>query len=168
MNPLSPVGLWSLSSALHRRGLQKPALLVKRFCFFLYGNSLAPEAQFSRDVKFGHHAFGTVIHSNVTIGRNVYIWHNVTIAVRAARTDPQRIVIEDDVRIGANSVIISPKGASLTIGRGARIGAGALVVRDVPPGATVVSEPSRMILRADAEAGADVGADGLFEELPAD
>lgn len=66
------------------------------------------------------------------------------------------------MRVGANSVIISPKGGSLTIGRGARIGAGALVVKDVPPGATVVSEPSRMILRGGA------GADGLLEEPPED
>jgi serine acetyltransferase len=50
------------------------------------------------------------------------------------------------VRIGANSVIISPYEASLRIGRGARIGAGAVVSRDIPPGATVVSPPPRVLL----------------------
>lgn len=149
MNPLSPLGLWTISSRLHHAGLQKAALLVKRLSFALYHNSLAPEAEFHSDLRFGHHGFGTVIHSNVTIGRNVYIWHNVTIAVRATRFEPHRIHIEDDVRIGANSVIISPLRGSLTIGRGARIGAGALVVKDVPPGATVRSEPSLVILPED-------------------
>jgi hypothetical protein len=43
--------------------------------------------------------------------------------VRAATASPHRIVIEDDVNIGANSVIISPSEGSLRIGRGARIGA---------------------------------------------
>ena len=37
----------------------------------------------SRDISFGHHGFGTMIHSNVEIGRGVRIWHTVTIAVRS-------------------------------------------------------------------------------------
>jgi serine O-acetyltransferase len=44
-------------------------------------------------------------------------------------------------------VIISPADADLRIGRGARIGAGAVVAQDVPAGATVVSAPSRVIER---------------------
>jgi serine O-acetyltransferase len=76
----------------------------------------------------------------------VKIWHNVTIAVRAATKSPHQIIIEDDVNIGANSVIVSPYEGSLRIGRGARIGAGAVVSRDVPAGATVVSAPARFIL----------------------
>jgi acetyltransferase-like isoleucine patch superfamily enzyme len=54
-------------------------------------------------------------------------------------------VIEDDVNIGANSVIISPSEGSLRIGRGARIGAGAVVSGDVPAGATVISAPARVL-----------------------
>ena len=61
-------------------------------------------------------------------------------------------MIEDDVSIGANSVVIAPAGRSLRIGRGARIGAGAVVAHDVPPGATVISAPSR-VLQRDADAG---------------
>ncbi len=143
---MSPERLWRLSAALRRRGLVRLALAVKKLNSVLYHNSLAPGAQFSPDVRFEHHGFGTVIHSNVVIGERVRIYHGVTIAVRAQTLEPHRIVIEDDVVIGANSVVISPSKGDLTIGRGARIGAGAVVSKDVPPGATVISAPARVLL----------------------
>jgi serine O-acetyltransferase len=156
---MSPERLWRISAALRRRGLRRLAFLVKKVNSALYHNSLAPGVLFSPDVRFGHHGFGTVIHSNVTIGREVRIWHNVTITVHGATASPHRIVIEDSVSIGANSVIIAPQGRGLTIGRGARIGAGALVVDDVPAGATVVGQPSRVM--TDAPDGAEGRAAGL-------
>jgi serine O-acetyltransferase len=155
---VSPERLWRFSAALRRRGHRRLALFVKKVNSAIYHNSLAPGATFSPDIEFGHHGFGTVIHSNVVIGQRVKIWHNVTIAVRAATGDPQRIVIEDDVRIGANSVIITPAGRSLRIGRGAHIGAGTVVVADVPAGATVVSAPARVL-----HGGADGGEEPVAE-----
>jgi serine O-acetyltransferase len=150
---VSPERLWLLSAALWRRGYRRPALWVKKLNSVLYHNSLAPGVSFSPDVRFGHHGFGTVIHSNVVIGRRVKIWHNVTIAVRAASKSPHRIIIEDDVNVGANSVIISPREGSLRIGRGARIGAGAVVARDVPAGATVVSARPQVLMRGGSGVG---------------
>jgi len=142
---VSPERLWRLSAALRRGGHLRLALLVKKLNSAIYHNSLAPGASFSPDISFGHHGFGTVIHSNVDIGSRVRIYHNVTIAVHDATGSPHRIVIEDDVKIGANSVIIAPANKSLRIGRGARIGAGAVVAYDVPAGATVISAPSRIL-----------------------
>jgi serine O-acetyltransferase len=150
---VSPERLWRISAALRRRGFVRLALLVKKVNSALYHNSLAPGVQFSPDVRFEHHGFGTVIHSNVVIGERVLIYHNVTIAVRAQTASPHRIVIEDDVVIGANSVVISPAEGSLTIGRGARIGAGAVVAKDVPPGATVISAPVRVLLDGEPSDG---------------
>ena len=91
---MSPERLWRLSAALRRRGLVRLALLVKKLNSVVYHNSLAPGAKFSPDIRFEHHGFGTVIHSNVEIGRNVRIFHNVTIAVRAQTDSLHRIVIE--------------------------------------------------------------------------
>jgi serine O-acetyltransferase len=142
---MSPERLWRLSAALIRRGHPRLALIVKKLNSVIYHNSLDPSASFSPDVSFGHHGFGTVIHSNVVIGSRVKIWQNVTIAVRSSTGTAQQIIIEDDVKIGANSVIISPAKRGLRIGRGARIGAGAVVADDVPAGATVVSAPARII-----------------------
>ena len=145
---MSPIRLWRISIWLRGHGLKGPALWVKKLNSALYHNSLAPGASVSPDIRFGHHGFGTMIHSNVVIGRRVFIWHHVTIAVRSRSgwNEPHAIVIEDDVHIGAKAMIISPEKGSLRIGRGARIGAGAVVSRDVPPGATVVCAPPRVLL----------------------
>jgi serine O-acetyltransferase len=168
---MSPERLWLLSIALRRRGHVRLALLVKKINSAIYHNSLAPAAQVSPDICFGHHGFGTMIHSNVIIGRRVRIWHNVTIAVRARsawRSEHGRIIIEDGVSLGAGAIVISPLEDTLRIGRGARIGAGAVVTKDVPAGATVVGNPGRVLLREPATASAsgerDAGADGFVDE----
>jgi|SRR5271166_528597 len=147
---MSPERLWLLSIAVRKRGHKRLALWIKKLNSVLYHNSLAPGASVSPDIRFGHHGFGTMVHSNVVIGRRVWIWHNVTIAVRsrsAWKSPHGRIIIEDDVSIGANAVVISPLEGSLRIGQGARIGAGAIVTQDVPAGATVVSVPARVLQR---------------------
>jgi serine O-acetyltransferase len=140
-----PVNLWRLSIALQQRGLRSLAVLVKNVNSAIYHNSLPPGAVVGPDFRLGHHGFGTVIHTNVVIGRGVTIYQNVTIAMRAGSSSPYRIYIEDDVLIGANAVIISPHRDDLRIGRGARIGAGAVVSADVPVGCTVVSAPASLI-----------------------
>ena len=142
---IGPERLWLLTIALQRRGLRPLAVLVKNVNSTIYHNSLPPGSTVSSDIRFGHHGFGTVIHSNVEIGRRVRIAHNVTISTRADSKSPCRIVIEDDVKIGANAVVISPYYRDLRIGRGARIGAGAVVSADVPAGCTVVSAPAQLI-----------------------
>ncbi len=62
---MSPERLWRLSTALRRRGYRRLALMVKKVNSAIYHNSLAPAVVFSPDIRFGHHGFGTVIHSNV-------------------------------------------------------------------------------------------------------
>jgi serine O-acetyltransferase len=143
----SPERLWLLSISLNRRGHLRLAFAVKQLNSILYHNSLAPGASVSPDVLLGHFSHGTVIHSNVVIGRRVKIWHNVTLAVPPAPGPPAHIVIEDDVKIGTNAVVIAPPARDLHVGRGARIGAGAVVTRDVPARATVVPAPARVLVR---------------------
>jgi serine O-acetyltransferase len=144
---VSPERLWLLSIALQKRGHRRLARVIKKVNSAIYHNSLPPGAVVSPDISLGHHSFGTVIHTNVVIGRRVKIWQNVTIAVRSDYKSPYKILIEDDVKIGANSVVISPHRGNLRIGRGARIGAGAVVTRDVPAGSTVVSQPALVLQR---------------------
>ncbi|MFI4991405.1 MAG: serine acetyltransferase [Solirubrobacterales bacterium] len=142
---VSPERLWLLSISLQQRGHRRLATLVRNVNSALHHNSLPPGASVSPDIELGHHGLGIVVHPNVVIGRRVKIWHNVTIATRAGSKSPYRIVIEDDVKIGANAVVISPHRGDLRIGRGARIGAGAVVSRDVPAGSTVVNAPVQVL-----------------------
>ncbi|HEV2974307.1 MAG TPA: hypothetical protein VGX69_04845 [Solirubrobacteraceae bacterium] len=152
---ISPERLWLLSISLRRRGRRRLAFAVKQLNTILYHNSLSPEAIVGPDVELGHYSHGVVVNGNVVIGGGVKIWHNVTLTAgrpaRRERRDPSvrrsRIVIDDGVKIGTNVVVIAPRGETLRIGRGAKIGAGAIVTEDVPAGATAVSPPARIIDR---------------------
>jgi serine O-acetyltransferase len=147
---LSPERLWLLSTNLHRHGHALLAFWIKQLNSLLYRNSLAPGATVSPDIRLGHHSFGIVVDSKVVIGEHVKIWQNVTLAARSSPDSPAQIIIEDYVTIGANAVVISPRGRTLRIGRGARIGAGVAVTHDVPARATVVSAPPRVLMREPA------------------
>ncbi len=157
----SPERLWLLSIALHRRRRRRLAFLVKQLNTVLYHNSLSPQARVSSDIALGHYSHGIVVNGGVEIGRRVKIWHNVTLTGRAARssgakaTGRAEILVEDGVKIGTNAVVIAKRGERLTIGRNARIGAGAIVTHDVPDGATVVSPSAKVILREEVGAGSD-------------
>lgn len=142
---IAPEALWRASTRLHRRGHPRLAKLVKKINSVLYHNSLAAGARIGRDLYLGHHGLGIVVNDHVTIGNGVKIWHNVTLAVRAPTKPEHRITIEDGVMIGANCVVITPRGQPLVIGRGARIGAGTVVTKDVPSGATVVGPAGSVI-----------------------
>jgi serine O-acetyltransferase len=141
----SPVRLWRLSISLRGRGHVRLAVLVKQLNALLYHNSLPPQAKLGSNIKLWHHSFGVIIHGNVEIGNGVQIWQHATLAVQASPGAPAKIVIEDGVRIGANAVIITPFGKSIRIGRRARIGAGAVITKDIPPGVTAVSQPVRLL-----------------------
>jgi serine O-acetyltransferase len=83
------------------------------------------------------HSTGIVINGTVRGGSGVHIEHQVTIGAER-RTSP---VIGNDVFIGAGAKVIG----SVTIGDGARVGANAVVVKDVPAHTTVVGIPARVV-----------------------
>lgn len=83
------------------------------------------------------HSTGVVINGAVRGGDGVYIEHQVTIGAER-RQSP---ILGNDVFLGAGAKVIG----AVTIGDGARIGANAVVLQDVPPGATAVGVPARII-----------------------
>ena len=143
----TPTRLWWWSTRLHRRGVPLLPRLLKLVSFLLFHAVLPPEAHIERDVRLEHYGLGIVIHPNVTIGRGVKIWHGVTLAAETVVGSPFRLVVEDDVMIGAYAQIIARPNEPLTLGRGAQVGAGAVVTGTVAPGETVVGVPARPLRR---------------------
>ncbi len=111
-------------------------------------NTIFCDCIIGRGAEFGPgfvliHSIGVVINGSVRGGANVKIEHQVTIGAER-RQSP---VIGDDVFIGAGAKVIGP----VTIGDGARIGANAVVVHDVPPHTTVVGIPAKVVRRHSPE-----------------
>lgn len=118
---------------LHRITIQRAAM------DFFWPTKVGPGLALS-------HGWGLVVHSGASIGRNVTLFHGVTLGRRdRIARDGSRIigypVIEDEVWIGPHAVIVG----GVTIGRGSRIGAGAVVTEDVPPFSVVTGNPSVIV-----------------------
>ena len=88
------------------------------------------------NVLLAYSGLATVIHARCRIGDRVLISQGVTLGGRSGLFEVP--VIEDDVQIGAGAKILGP----IVIGRGAKIGANAVVLQDVPAGATFVGIPA--------------------------
>lgn len=87
------------------------------------------------------HAMGIVFHGDVVIGQNCMIMQQVTLGMIGPGEVP---VIGDDVYIGAGAKVIG----KVRVGNGARIGAGAVVLKDIPANYTAVGNPARNLPRS--------------------
>jgi serine O-acetyltransferase len=143
-----PENLWSLSRyAYHQKWPLIPSFL-KTINFLVFHAILPFDAEVGDDIKLQHYSLGVVIHPNVKIGSRVKIYHQVTLATETWIGSPYHIIIGDDVMIGTGAILIGRGDQDLVIGDRARIGANAVVTRDVPPDTTVVGIPARPIKKA--------------------
>lgn len=127
--------------ASHRSGLAPVAMIFNKLNT-IFGNCII-----GRGAEFGPgfvlvHSTGVVINGAVRAGRDVKIEHQVTIGAERGLSP----VLGDDLFIGAGAKIVG----QVTIGSGVRIGANAVIVKDVPDNVTAVGVPARYIPRTDA------------------
>jgi len=137
--------LWYFSTKAYRANFLPVAIVLKAFNYIAYHSILCYQCEIEGDLEMVHNGFGTAAHPNVTIGKHVKLFHHVTFAAETKPGSLPRITIEDDCVIGAYAMLLGNDQTGLTIGRGSVIGAGAIVVRDVPPGSTIVALPSRPV-----------------------
>jgi serine O-acetyltransferase len=116
------------------------AMVVAQTARFVTGIEIHPGAAIGRNL-FIDHGLGTVIGETTIIGNDVTIYHNVTLGGLPVDSGRRHPSIGDGAMLGAGSQILGP----VTVGARAKVGANAVVVRDVPPGATAVGVPARII-----------------------
>jgi serine O-acetyltransferase len=93
------------------------------------------------DALFIDHGMGVVIGETAELGANVTVYQGVTLGGTGFATGKRHPTVQDNVTIGSGAKLLGP----ITIGHGAKIGANAVVIHDVPPNATVVGNPGHPV-----------------------
>ncbi len=106
----------------------------------LTGIEIHPGATIGRRF-FIDHGMGVVIGETTEIDDNVTLYQGVTLGGTSLEKKKRHPTLGKNVIVGAGAKVLG----ALTVGEGARIGAGAVVVKDVPPGATVVGLAGRIL-----------------------
>ena len=122
------------------RGLRWLGRFTSHLGRFLTGIEIHPGATIGRRV-FIDHGMGVVIGETAEIGDDSTLYHGVTLGGPSWNKGKRHPTLGKGVVVGAGAKILGP----ITIGDGARVGSNAVVVRDVPPGATVVGVPGRVL-----------------------
>ena len=137
---LHALWLHRLAHFLWRRRLKLLGRLLSHLNRFLTGVEIHPGARIGRRVFIDHGA-GVVIGETAEVGDDVLLYQGVVLGGTSLSKGKRHPTVEDGVVIGAGAILLGP----IRVGRGARIGAGAVVVKSVPPGATVVGNPGRVV-----------------------
>jgi len=146
---LHAVWVHRISHSLWNRHFYFLARLLSHISRMLTGIEIHPGAKLGRRV-FIDHGSGVVIGETAEVGDDVLIYMGVVLGGTALEKTKRHPTIENDVVIGSGASVLGP----ITVGRGAKIGAGSVVIRSVPPGATVVGVPGKI---AETEPSVSVG-----------
>jgi serine O-acetyltransferase len=118
------------------------ARFVSHVSRFLTGIEIHPAAVLGPGL-FIDHGMGLVIGETAEVGENVSLLQGVTLGGTSVRREKRHPTLGDNVVVGAGAKILG----GFTIGSGSRIGAGSVVVREVPPNCVVVGVPGRITAR---------------------
>jgi len=134
--------LWfhRLSHFLWWHKLRFLARLLSHINRFLTGIEIHPGAKIGRHFFIDHGA-GVVIGETAEIGDDVLLYQGVVLGGTTLEKTKRHPTIGNNVVMGTGAVVLG----AITIGDGARIGSGSVVVKSVPPGATVVGIPGRIV-----------------------
>ena len=141
------VFLHQIANFFHVAGFDLIARIISQTSRFFTGIEIHPGAKIGKNL-FIDHGMGVVIGETSEIGNDVTIYHAVTLGGISPSIDSERQrhekrhpTIGNDVVIGSGAQIIGP----IKVGNGSRIAANAVVVNDVPEGATMVGVPAKVI-----------------------
>jgi serine O-acetyltransferase len=136
----------AVSSRLWRSGWRWLARWMSHWGRWLTGVEIHPGATVGRRV-FIDHGMGVVIGETAEIGDDCTLYHGVTLGGTSWNQGKRHPTLGKGVVVGAGAKILGP----ITIGDGAKIGSNAVVVKPVPPGATAIGIPARLVESHDAQ-----------------
>ncbi len=132
--------LHRFAHALHRCGILLVPRLVSHLNRALTGIEIHPGARIG-EALFIDHGMGVVIGETAEIGDNVTLYQGVTLGGTSRLRHKRHPTLRGGVVVGAHAQLIG----AVVVGEGARVGAGSVVVNDVPPYSTVVGVPGRTV-----------------------
>lgn len=136
--------LWihRLAHWLWNRGVPLLPRLISHINRWLTGIEIHPGAKIGKGV-FIDHGMGVVIGETTEIGDNVTLYQGVTLGGTGKEKGKRHPTVGNNVVIAAGAKVLGP----ITIGDDSKVGAGAVVIRDVPPRCTVVGVPGKVVVR---------------------
>jgi serine O-acetyltransferase len=139
---LHAVWLYRINHWLWSRGLLLLARLSSQYARFLTGIEIHPAAEIGRRL-FIDHGLGVVIGETAIVGDDVLLYQGVTLGGTGKEQGKRHPTLEDSVVVGSGAKILG----NITVGKNCRIGAGSVVLRNVPADSTVVGVPGHIIFR---------------------
>jgi len=137
---LHAIWLQRIAHALYQKRWFTTARLVSHFSRGFTGIEIHPGARIGRRL-FIDHGMGVVMGETTEIGDDCLIYKGVVLGGTTLEKKKRHPTLGNRVIIGSNSTVLG----AITIGDGARIGSGSVVVKSVPAGATVVGVPGRIV-----------------------
>jgi serine O-acetyltransferase len=144
--------------ALHHAGVPFVPRVLSTVTRAITNIEIHPAARIG-DALFIDHGTGVVIGETAEIGDNVTLYQGVTLGGTGFATGKRHPTVQDNVTIGSGAKLLGP----ITIGHGAKIGANAVVIHDVPANSTVVGNPGHPVR---VEGARPEGPDADWVHLP--
>ena len=148
--------LHRIANGINRRGIPLLPRLISHANRWLTGIEIHPGATIGRAL-FIDHGMGLVIGETTEIGNDVTLHQGVTLGGTGKERGKRHPTLGNDVYVGVGAKILG----AVKIGDGARIGAGAVVLNDVPPHTTAVGVPAKVVVYHEPD-----GSNRRVEHLP--
>jgi serine O-acetyltransferase len=136
--------IWShrLAHAFYRRKFYFIARVISQISRFFTGIEIHPGAKIGRRF-FIDHGMGVVIGETCEIGDNVTVFQGVTLGGTGKEKGKRHPTVKDNALIATGAKVLG----SITIGENSKVGAGSVVLKDVPPNSTVVGIPGKIVIQ---------------------
>lgn len=136
--------IWNhrIAHAFYKKRLYFIARCISQFSRFLTGIEIHPGAKIGRRF-FIDHGMGIVIGETCEIGDNVSVFQGVTLGGTGKEKGKRHPTIQDNVLIATGAKVLG----SITVGENSKIGAGSVVLKEVPPNSTVVGIPGKVVIQ---------------------